>query len=348
MRKKKVLGVFRDLMSAKIGLPILQAVQKEDVEIFLVVEGLAVGLGKESGLKILTEGDNGLSPLDNAHLLIKETDPDIVCIGCSSPINWELQFAKLARELQIPVVACEDIWGGLSRLKNFNPDLALVMDNRSSWQVQTKKYCVVGDIASTINPPISDDQQIEATRLETITKEKTVIMVVGDHTRNALEILELVANSVRLENQPDQFVITYSLVHPKLVGTHEGDQILKPAEQILAGLAVDQFSGLSTDMRTIRCNITVSTFSTPLRIALHHGQRAISAMGPLSQALMEEETGFSIYPLVENGTIPLLNQPRKLSEIDWPMYESVGTKWAELAKLRPEVGAEAILRLIES
>ncbi|MEA1929453.1 MAG: hypothetical protein U9M92_00990 [Patescibacteria group bacterium] len=346
----KTLAIFRDLMPTKMALPILNELRKRGNTVFAITEGQAAAHCKQTRAieSVLLEGNNSLAPVKSSEItrILGNVGPDVLIIGCSCPINWELQFAKVARRRGIPVVAIEDIWGDLSRLGDFIPDLALTIDNLGHG-TRAGNSQAIGDIASAVNPAASNDAQEQVNRLEALARDKTTVLIVADHTSNALEIVELVAKSVRLEEDPGQFVITHSLVHPKLTKTEAASEILRPAEQLLAGLTVDQFGGLSTDTRAVHCHYTVAAFTTPLRIALHNGRRAVSVSGPKSLELLWSETGFRQYPLVALEAIPEMNQPASLSNYDWESLDRTGRAWAERARFRPEAGA-AIESLVTS
>lgn len=240
--------------------------------------------------------------------------------------------------------------GALSRLKGLVPDLALVIDNIAATKIKearsARKCSIVGDIASTINPPVSDDLASEARRLEELAREKTVIMIVADHTANAIQLVKTVADSVRLEKDPNQFVISYSLVHPKLIGTEEGNRILGPASDLLEGLTVDQFGGLSTDARVVRSNITATAYSTVGRIALHHGKRFVSVWGREIEKIHLEENRRSGFSLTQEGVVPRLSGPHPFSSLDWERFDKAGRDWAQQAKFQPEAAIRSMRELV--
>ncbi len=342
-------------MSAKVALPILAEAKVQGNDVAIVAEGRATTICEESGLVLLIRGTDELQQFGHSQVsqVLNDYVPDVLLIGLSAPINWELEFAQVARGFKVPVVAIEDIWGGLTRLNGFVPDLALVMDSLAKRLAESYKRVlnceIIGDIASTIKPVIPENKLGEAGRMRTLHDEgKKIILIVGDHTQNVLEIVDLVTASVRLEPNPSNFVVTHSLVHPKLVGTPEGDAILEPATRLLKGLRVEQFGGLSTDARAARAHYTATCFSTPLRIALHHGQRAISVMGPISKALLKKETGTHSYPLAASGVVPALIEPSMFDAFLWSAHDRLRRNWIEESRFQPAKAIAAISRFIES
>src|SRR6185369_7789823 len=105
-------------MSAKVTLPILKEARNQGHEIVIVAEGRAVQVCTDAGWPLWITGTDELVQLEQKSIegVFKATSAQLLLIGCSAPINWELAFAQVAREFNIPVVAIEDIWGGLSRL----------------------------------------------------------------------------------------------------------------------------------------------------------------------------------------------------------------------------------------
>ncbi|MBI4160527.1 MAG: hypothetical protein HY506_01310 [Candidatus Yanofskybacteria bacterium] len=378
-------------MSARVAIPILTELKKKGVETLIIAEGRAATVCKESGWPLVVEGNDDLKPFGKERVKeqIRVIKPDVVLVGTGlCPSNWELEFALIAEKFGIPIVAVEDIWGGLSKLKDVVPDLTLIMDNSMEESIQrstrrrnnmllfdavgsgnreyekeavnrvvteekedleryrslSRHWCIIGDIASTVDAGAPPDKL--AMFNETI-QDKTSVLIVGDHLDNVLELVEMVVASIKLEKKPGDFIIVTRLVHPKLVNDPSVAPTLEAAKRLLEGLVVNRFDGISTDALAARCNYTCTCYSTPLRIAIHHGQRAISVQGPKSNKLMKDETGFDEYPLVTAGTIPALTEPTRISLLDWRRRDPIARQWVEQTKFRPEAGAEAIVQLVK-
>ncbi len=357
----RVLSVLSGIMSARVTIPILTELKKKGVETPIIAEGRAVVVCKEKGWPLIVEGDDELKPyeVERARKDLRRIKPDVALVGTGlCPSNWEKRFAWVAgKELGLPVVAVEDIWGGVTRLEGFVPDWAFVMDEFSAKKIMMGsdgfKYppIVIGDIASITDTKISGTDRTnhdskEAGLIATLSKY-TLVLIVGDHLNNVLELVKIVAESIKLENHPDEFVVVPRLVHPKLVNDPNVTPILEEAKRLFKGLEVYHFDGISTDALAARCDYTATCFSTPLRIALHHGKRAISVQGPKSNKLMKDETGFDEYPLVTAGAVPALVEPARITEFDWKKYSPIARQWAEQAKFRPEEAVEVILSLVK-
>lgn len=347
----RILGAFRDIMAAKMGLAVLDALTTQDQKIFLAVEGRAIELAQRTDLKVVARGSDELKPMGLAqNWLREELKPDAVVIGCSAPINWELELAMSARALQIPVVVCEDIWGALSRLQGFVPDLALTIDDWRLSSEKAKNYQVVGDIASQVDTSVPKSAKDAEVVFQNTVAGKVSIMIVPDHPDNVLEVVTLVAESLRLETNPSQFVCYYSLWHPKYADTTQFPQyahVLPEVTRLTQGLFFVHRGVLSTDALTRMCDLTIGAFTTPLRTALHHGKRAISIAGPESLKLLRRETGFNEYPLVTAKVIPAIAKPQPISEVLRSHDADKARNWAVKAKFNPKAGAQAILELLK-
>lgn len=340
-------------MAAKMGLPVLKLAKERGVEVVIIAEGKAIGVCGEAGFPLAITGSDKLKPYGEkaTKSVLGTLKPDVVLVGCSTPINWELEFAEAAQAMGIPVVACEDIWGALSRLRGFKPDLALVMDTFTRRYAISEKFAIIGDIASVVNTSVPDTE-ISQAALKTFwqtTDGKTSIMMVADDPRNVLEVTELLTSCLRLEPDPNRFAVYYSLWHPKYADAGkypEYAHVLPEFARLTEGLTFYHRGALSTDALAARCDITAGGYTTPLRIAIHHGKRAISLWGPIVDGLHRAECQLATYPLAEMGVVPTLTEPRPFSSFDWAKYDTTGQQWAEQTKFRPEVGAEAIRLLV--
>lgn len=108
----RALFVVRDITPARISLPLINMLTKQSDRAMIMAEGLATQFFHDNGLQPVLVGDNKMTPVSKEMMnLVNNFNPDIVCVGCSSPINCELQMAKWAEKLGIPIVAIEDIWG---------------------------------------------------------------------------------------------------------------------------------------------------------------------------------------------------------------------------------------------
>ena len=306
---KAILFVLRDIMSARIALPIIK-LALQYLPVATIAEGKAVGICKEAGITLFLEGSHEQNPMSNAHQILFNLDPDVVCIGCSSPINWELTIAKEAHKQNIPVVALCDIWGCLGRLKGFVPELALVIDVDEAMKEvnagRAESVAIIGDIASTTKIVLTREKD---RALRKVCAGKTSVLIVGDHLDNVEEVASAVAQSIRLEPDPSKFVIFGSFVHPKLAGYPNVVPILHKIEQMFDGLnfVKHQELGVNTDELAAFCDYTATAFSTPGRIAIHHGKRFLSVDGPKSRELQIRETGFDVNPLVSDRKSTRLN-----------------------------------------
>lgn len=350
---KTFLIVARDLMSARIQLPVINLMIKAGHRIHIIAEGRAISVFTEAGLTPFFTGDDSLAPFGDAKVeaRLREINPDALLIGCSAPINWELEFAKGARNQEIPVIAFSDIWGALKRLDGFVPDLALVIDEAEAQTVFTnrlaKRACVIGDIASVVSTAIADKEK-EAL-LDAAIKAKKHVLIVGDDNDNVVEVVSTVVDCFSLEKRED-IVIVPRLIHPKMANNPEVKPIVEKCNNLLWQHRVEKYDGISTDALAARCQYTAASFSTAIRIALHHGKRALSVRGEKSDKLLFRDTGLTVYPLVEQLVVPSIHTYAGFgamthSDLQREKWDARAKAWAETAKFRPEVAIEALLAL---
>lgn len=375
MANKKILQVYRDLMGAKVGLPIAKGLIESGIDMSTIAEGRAVGVCEENHFSMLYKGNDEQKSFGDPSVkaqLFAEEKPDALMIGCSSPTNWELELAEAAQGLGVPIIAVSDIWGALKRLSGITVDLALVIDEHEATRVTYKLWVqrqptmphvktavVIGDYASATNVSIPDSQKDLEERLMKTVSERETILIVGDRNENIIELVEMVAMSVKMEKNPDDYVIIPRLLHPKFLAPGAEvpaavKKILEDVNLLLTGLNVDSFDRttdgklvrLGTDAIAARAKYTVTAFSTPLRIAIHNGRRGVSVGGPISKMYMGEETSFSTYPLVDSNVVPELRAPTPFSAIGWEHLDLTARKWAEGAKFFPELGVQAIKEML--
>lgn len=349
--KKRFIFVARDIMAATIQLPVIRELKRLGHEVSVFAEGRASSIFREAKIEpdICTKNSDVLANMSDIEIfaIFTHLKPDVVCVGCSVPNNWESRFAACAREIRIPTVAFVDTWGAITRLGGVNVRTALTIDEYDGKCAQSSGFCdnytVVGDIASTKVVSIPDDK-LQALRKLCDDAVKSVL-IVGDHLSNVREVVWIVTDSIRQEEHPEKFPIFGSFVHPKLANEPGVKDILAKVRHQLLGLNfIDHREiGVSTDQLAAFCDITATSFSTPLRIALFSGKQAISVSGSLSLDLMERETGSYGHPLVRQEVVDGLHHPTKL----WRnQFNSIrACHWANNSRFNPEAAVEAILRV---
>lgn len=342
----KVLGVFRDLVPARMVVSIYQETQRRDITFSIIAEGRAVSTFNNARIPVLAEGDDTLSIFGDIRETLKRQDPDVLCIGCSWPINWELAFALCAREQNIPIVVIADIWGAVERLGGFTPDHALVIDDFEAKRLEQRGIHsqVIGDIAS-----ITDTSLPEASpaleRFKSLQNTFATVLLVGDELSVITELAEITADCIRREDVPDSFAIIPRLVHPKQAKDPGVKDIVEDAYAKLGSLKIDLCEGLGTDALAANCNYTICSYSTPLRVALHRGKRVLSVHGPLCKSLLKQETGFETFPLVTQGIVAPLIIPSPLNSWNWKFLEGKARIWADAASFRPALAVEKFISL---
>jgi hypothetical protein len=324
---KRFIFVARDIMSARIMLAVIKSLRATGHAVFVIAEGKALDVFQKNGITPYFYGSDTLTPLgiNGVVRFIKTLNPHAICVGTSIPINWEKEFADAGFELGIPVVAFADTWGALERLKGAIPDIAFVIDTAEARHVVGRKLAkraeVIGDIASEENVQISSMQR-EA--LDKICGDKTSIMLVGDHLDNVEEIVSTAVQSIRLEKNPQGFMLFGSFVHPKLAKEAKVKYVLGRITEMLDGLpfyAGHRELDLNTDQMAGYSDITVTSFATPGRYAIFNGNLFMSVAGPCSTELMRRECGFDVYPLVSGVVIPVLTGKTPISEVWNDTYE---------------------------
>lgn len=351
---KKILFVLRDAVPTRIAVQLIRLLSLRGHEIVVIAEGGAVSICKEAGIPLHVEGNASMSKIMTATIL-RTINPSLVCISCSSPINWELQFAWVAQKSKpsIPVVAIGDIWGALTRLQNsdgvqFQPDMAMVIDNAEAYKVMraglTKNTVVIGDVASLPPPQITPEKRAW---LEKTCAGKYSVLIVADHTQNAIEVASIATQAIRWEKDPSKFVVFASFVHPKLRNDPNIRPILVLAEAQLHDLNYVHHEDISTDTLASICDVTVTCASTPGRIALHHRKRFLSVVGEASRKILFKEMGADRFHLERAGVIPGINGESSISNtLSDDTYEHRGQEWVRSTLFRPEIGADAIIALL--
>lgn len=370
MSKKKILFVLRDLVPARIALALIPLLQAAGYEVDVIAEGRAVNECREKGVEVSRNGDDTMAPIMTA-MILHQVKPDLVCVGCSSPSNWEKAFAAVAKKSKIPVMAIADIWGALPRLQAtgtgssvpekwtgagtpFVVDFACVIDRSEQRKVTrqsklAKVGIITGDIASATADAMIRTQgsKLHETRLsELYGARRRLILVVGDNNDLVPDICRAVAHAISESEEPRQYVVVPRLVHPKFQHDEDVSRMVAAALAEFDGLQVEHFSvgddRASTDWLATRCTIVAASYSTPCRIALHAKMRAVSIQSPLCLEWMEKETGSRTFPLCENGAIPILG--RDVSSFD-TIKAGLPHEWIQKAKFNPHAAMRVIKKL---
>ncbi len=332
--------VVRDIMAARITLPVIMKLRGLGFEIVVIAEGKAIGIIEAAGLSIAERGDDTMTSFAAAKgdpkARLSQLKPAFVWVGTSSPANWEIEIGLAAQALGIPVVAVSDIWGGLSRLRPpLVPDLALVIDEDEATRVvaegKAKAARVIGDIASA-NARVPHTR--EARELRELCTEQETVLIVPDAPANVLEIVEFTVRSIELSARRE-FTVIPRLIHPKVADYPGVSEIVVDANALLSRVNVRYFNEIGVDAIAVRARYTVTSYSTPGRIAVHNRRRSISVQGPVSKALLQEETGSDEFPLVRIGAVAEMREPRAIDGFAWPQIEDTAQAWASGARYDP-------------
>ncbi|HYC34331.1 MAG TPA: hypothetical protein VEC13_01215 [Candidatus Paceibacterota bacterium] len=345
--KKTILFVLRDLVPTRIAIRLIRKFKAAGHIVEVIAEGRAVEELRGAGIDIRHAGDNNLDRFIGAEPILSKISPHIVVVGCSFPINWELEFAQAARSKNIPVAAIVDIWGGLQqRLQGFIPDLALVIDaaevNAIMGAKLAQKAVVIGDIASQADITMSEKKR---QWLDQVCDGKSSVLIVGDSKANVEEIVTWTVQAMnRVLGGREYYRIFGSFVHPKEKDAPENKGLLTRIHQMLSSLQFIEHDGISIDALAAYCDVTVTCFSTPGRIALHNGKRFVSIAGPDSLTLLKDETGQAEFELVRRRIVPALDEVQPFSYWINPLHEQKGRMWVATAAFNVNAGGDAILR----
>jgi len=336
-------------MTARMAIPVIKLLLAAGHIVTVIAEGKAVGVCKENGIPLLAEGTDELKPMgEEAWQFLDKLKPDIVCVGCSCPINWEREIAYSAQKMGIPVAAFSDVWGALSRLELVVPDIAFVIDDVAARleSGRAKRFVTVGDIASlTAQNATANILHAERMRVFRDAGIHTVL-VVGDSNEMVEDICRIAAESIRASDNPKRYLVIPRLVHPKFANDPNVSAIVGRCLRSFSGIVVDHFTEpdrASTDWLATQATITVATFSTPLRTALHAGRIAASVYTKLCLDSMEAETKNRGFPLVQAGVIDSLKEnPIRMDSIIGKARRKRQEDWARSAQFHPERALEAI------
>ncbi len=205
--------VTEDRGPLQMAAPIAQQALKDAWAVEYVTAGVSKGEA-QSGYSV-PESDF-IYPAD----VIAHNRPDVIVVGCSSPISIEQTFADAAKKYEIPLVILGDIRGSFKRIQRIERALVLVADEQDRQLAVDDgfKTAVVG-LREAVPPPIS----LETAELfETIRGDigRVVHFAASGQPKRIAQELECVLESSRLTTiphfisfQPNQKII--SQMHPR-------------------------------------------------------------------------------------------------------------------------------------
>ncbi len=347
-------------MSARIMISVIKLAIERGHKVFVIAEGKAVGIMKEASIELayLQTNASELPKLEfNPIEFMASRGIDIVSIGCSSPINWELKFAKGAHLIKTPVAAFADIWGAGSRLQGFRPELMVVIDEISIdiEHGRAEKFVVIGDPADETyrkicGAPIEDAAAVHVDKFRHYRKYGIKsVLVVGDNNDLVVDICRVAAESIRLTGYPEKFVVVPRLIHPKDADKPEVQATVHEAMAEFHGIEINHFDEnghrANTDWLAGYCEYTVTSYSTAGRIALHAGERYVSVQTPKCVESMQRELGLSSLPICDCGIVPDLRRPYAIDDLGWETRETLREKWNHGSMIDPLAALDAILAL---
>lgn len=309
---REYVCVAKDAGAVSAVLPIARAARSSGNKVRVVSEGLATQAFSDLGFTPDFEGvidfTRGEEPKLDVRRYLESLDAAVLVVGESSPANLERRFVFEAAQLGVPVVECQDFWGGHCRLGNQCPTLLLTPDQYGrelairDLNLAPEQAVVVGHVGArmiTVSPKVE-----EALRGIKESSDRAFYFA-GAGSATAAE-LELMIECV--DRTPGTSVVVVGF-HPRRVAEYGKvwRAILNraPFQVVIAekGKGDEWAASLPT----------ISGFSTQLVTAVYNGQAAISLKTPGTMATLYRQSQLKEVPLVALGCAHAVTEPTDLS-----------------------------------
>lgn len=346
----KTLFVTRDFGPAQILEAVASSLIQNGHEVQVIAEEVSkekswpqnqfAHLGEVESRSSLNEGEV-------LEVLHDEQWPDVVCLGSSSPINWELLFAQAANEIGIPVVAVSDVFGGLKHLgeHGVKVDLALETTNLGM-EIDARagrfdRAVVIGHpMTSNIkrllaNPPDGLQAAVNTAK----EGGRKLLVVVGQMPDATLDMIRVAGECVR--RNPSQWSVAIRL-HPKF----KTDDYLSKVSALTASFGETRLVTFDpkypTDPIIALSDGVLTGYSTALQTAMLAGKTAFAvATDRIVQDLMGESE-LSRWPLWDSGATVMVPEGGMNFLPEIGKDRPAATEFCQSLKWRPEVAVAAI------
>lgn len=318
-KSKKVCIVSKDILGAKMSLPVAEKLVSAGFEVRCIVEGKAAEMfAKTSLLLSANTGPTTSCSYSYVEQHLRTMSPDVVIVTYGSPINLEDAYARAANALGIPVIGLEDYWA-CHRRTSARSDCILAVDEFGAQLARQSfpdaQVRVVG------NPAVGDKLKISTSFGHVLgalrSKFGNIFMYADNGPGSAEEQLKLlVACLLRTES--------YCLIprfHPKWIaespdgGATYGERwgrILEPLGERVQYVESDR-----SDPIAAIADITISGTSSLMTTAIYHGRQAVSLKTPGTVELIETETNGVLHrsPLADRGLVHECITPISFDEL---------------------------------
>lgn len=288
---------MKDTMSARALLPLAKECARQGHGVTLFVEGaarkeivefgtvIAVGSEKEPEKDAPHPDSYWSSGVEGLHCLV---------VGTSKPIHAEQLLALAANRAEVPVIAYPDTWGAEGRLgSDVKIDTWFAIDDNHATLIGNRAV-VIGDPAYEMITTAAKHGARE--RLESCGDREQMLLVVGQGFEYLTDVVEAAIDIALLSNCK----LVLKLWHPKKVPEQaildRVTSMLRPLHERVVTIGTEDEKLLDTDTLAKLCGVTISVFTTVLRIAAGAGNRAISVHSSATMEGMKKSTSLDFYP----------------------------------------------------
>lgn len=316
--KTRLCVVCKDILGARMILPVLPLFQERGCEISVIAEGKAVSAFKDAGIKILYDATEQKSGPLNPVAVLKKIHPTAVIVAYGSPINLEDAFAQAANQLKIPVIGFEDYWGGHRRTKARSDciitidTLAVSLARKSSPDAQVY---IAGNpaIDTGLEIPKSVSKRIDYLRQ----RFGSVFMYADNGPESAIEQIDLLVSSLKKTSTSFCLIPRF---HPKWIkeisASGETYNVIWNRALAPLGEQVVRVDCDRTDIIASLADITFSGLSSLMTTAVYYNKRAVSLRTPKTVEHLTREMGDITHsPLVMLGLAGEIERPTPVQEM---------------------------------
>ncbi len=358
MRHLTLIGVFKDIGSADVGIPLMQTARERGHKTVVIAEGLAAGMFEREGFTLFFKGSENFKtepfPFDMTAALEtlqrNEKNP-VVITGTSFPVNLEREATRAAHELGLPLAVIEDFWTGSKRVIESGavPDLILTPDDYAAICLRKElgkdvRIATVGMQAADLETLFGGNNAAENAIDRLKTRYGTTIFVATGGETNTDDELRLFVACLR-RTKTDAVIIPG--LHPKIAhlvsAAHSnrtyGEEWLRILET--SGFPVAQCDAPSEHLAGL-ADVSAGGFSTLLVTAASAGRRVFAINTPATRERLEAQSYVHRFPLVDLGAAHEITEPMDLA----PFFKET-PRSDFLKRLPPPYSPNAALNAIE-
>jgi hypothetical protein len=306
-----VLFVTKDIGGFRIARPVANVMRKRGHTVCVAAEGLSIAAWKEYGyadvlFAFKEEGFSSDAMLDIFFNTICEQIHAIIAT-LGEPIRIEALLSHEANKRRIPLVWLEDVWGAHIR-SDAAPDMIVTLDEAGRRMIASnprfkKTRIVIADLFPEEDLGITNEMRAHF-REKTNGKLTVLLAGQGEITE---KIIRFVQKSLLITRDPCQ---VFARFHPKY------KNIWPVWEKMLGSRAFFDEDGLYTaNQLAALCDITVSSYSTVLRIAARHRHLPVSVSTPETRKAMRMSAGYEQYPLVSIKSAIEISEPMDFAHL---------------------------------